>query len=59
MGTLLDDSHADSIQERENEDWLVIVTSDYNRIPKLTSHTSDPATSLMVIMNQSVEPSEV
>eukprot|EP00668_Euglena_longa_P005071 GGOE01005950.1.p1 GENE.GGOE01005950.1~~GGOE01005950.1.p1 ORF type:complete len:1120 (-),score=225.69 GGOE01005950.1:754-3888(-) len=47
------------LKQRQEEDWMVVITSDYARVPKVVASSSEPGSSFMVFVNQAVEPGEI
>ena len=47
------------MKQRQDEDWLTVLTSDYAPFPKVVASSSEPGVTFMAFVNQAIEPSEV
>lgn len=50
---------ASQVRQRQDEDWMVIITTDYSRVPKVVATGSEPGNTFLVLVNQAIEPGEV
>eukprot|EP00669_Euglena_mutabilis_P006416 TRINITY_DN2038_c0_g1_i3.p1 TRINITY_DN2038_c0_g1~~TRINITY_DN2038_c0_g1_i3.p1 ORF type:complete len:540 (-),score=148.70 TRINITY_DN2038_c0_g1_i3:2215-3750(-) len=47
------------VRQRQDEDWMVIITTDYSRVPKVVATGSEPGNTFLVLVNQAIEPGEI